>query len=141
MKVTTEWDIVIDTNIGQVDIDEFKQRVIVNPTIENAKKIKKSGLAKVVGFPLALVAPELVMACREAYQEKTRRIVDRDGKVLVNLSARSIGKTFYIPTFDPMKETMKEYAESTWKADPLRCKKLINQYWLKEKRGNANKVP
>lgn len=28
-----------------------------------------------------------------------------------------------------------------WDEDPLKCKKLINQYWLKEKRGSATKVP
>lgn len=61
--------------------------------------------------------------------------------MLVGLYARFIGKTFHIPTFDPMEETKKEYTENMWKVNPLKCKKLINQYWLKEKRGSANKVP
>lgn len=65
-KVTTEWDTVTDTNLGQIDLDESKQRVISNPTMENARRIRKSGLAKEASFPPALVALELVMACREA---------------------------------------------------------------------------
>lgn len=66
-KVTTDRDKVSATNLGHTDIDELKQRVIVNPTTENTKKIRKSGLAKAAGFPPALMAPKLVMACREAY--------------------------------------------------------------------------
>lgn len=41
----------------------------MNPTTENAKKIRSSGLEKAVSFPPALVAPEPLMACSEAYQE------------------------------------------------------------------------
>lgn len=40
-----------------------------------------------------------------------------------------------------MEETEKGYAKNMWKADPLGCKKLINQHWLKEKRSSADKVP
>lgn len=98
-------------------------------------------MAKAVDFLPTHVAPKLVMACREAYQETTKIIVDQDGNILVDLSSKSIGYNFHIPTFDEREETSKEYFESTWKVDPLKCKKLINQYWLKEKRGSTNKVP
>lgn len=109
--------------------------------LQKVQRKSDSGLAKVVGFLPALVDLGLVMACKEAYQEKTNKIVDHDGRVLIDLSSKSIGKNFHIPTFDPMEETTKEYGKSMWKVNPLRCKKLINQYWLKEKRGNVNKVP
>lgn len=107
-KVSTEWDTVTDTNLGQVDLDEFRQRLIANLTTKNAKRIRKSGLAKAVGFLPTLVAPKLVMAYREAYQEKTKRIIDLNGRLLANLSSKSIGKTFHIPTFDLMEEATKE---------------------------------
>lgn len=39
-KVTKEWDTVKNTNLGKINIDEFRQRVIANPTTEGAKKIR-----------------------------------------------------------------------------------------------------
>lgn len=63
-KVTMDWKEITDTNIGHVNIDEFTQRVRVNPTTKNARLIRQSGIAKVAGFPPSLMAPELVMACR-----------------------------------------------------------------------------
>lgn len=140
-KVTTDWREISDTNLGHIDIDEFKQRVWIKPTIENARKIRSSGLAKVFSFLPTLVAPELVMACKEVYQEDTKRIVDRDWNVLANLSTKLIGKTFHIPTFREMEEASKEYEKKMWDEDSLKCKKIINQYWLKEKRVSAAKVP
>lgn len=62
-KVTTDWKEITDTNIGQVDMDEFTQRVRVNPTTKNVRLIRQSGIAKAASFPPSLVAPELVMAC------------------------------------------------------------------------------
>lgn len=44
------------------------------------------------------------MAYREAYQPKTKTIVDRDGNVLADMSAKSIIKNFHIPTFEEIKE-------------------------------------
>lgn len=97
------------------------------------KKIRGSGLAKVASFPPTLVAPKLVMVYREWYHNN-RKIIDHEGRVLEYLSTKSIGKTFHIPKFDVMEETKKGYADNMWKDDPLGCKRLINQHWLKEKR-------
>lgn len=108
---------------------------------ESARNIKRNGLSKVVGFPPALITLELVMACREAYQPETRTIMDRDGNILADLLAKSIGKAFHIPTFGEMEEATIKYSKETWDADPLGCKRIINQYWLKQKRGSAAKVP
>lgn len=76
----------------------------VGPLGGTAKKEKgkKIGMAKVVGFCPALVDPELGMACREEYQLETYTIVDRDGNILADMSAKSITKTFHIPTFGDM---------------------------------------
>lgn len=98
-KVTTDWKEIMDTNIGQVDIDEFTQRVRLNPTKKNARLIRQSGIAKAIGFPLSLVVPELVMAYREVYQADKRTIVDKEGDILANMSPKGITKTFHIPTF------------------------------------------
>lgn len=81
------------------------------------------------------------MECRECYQSGNQKIIDHKGRVLVEFSAWSISKNFHISTFDPMEETEKGYIENMWKPDPLACKKLINQHWLKEKRGSTAKVP
>lgn len=51
-----------------------------------------------------------------------------------------IGKMFGIPLFDKMDE-IKEYALNVWKEDPTSCKRTINETWILEKRGSANKVP
>lgn len=61
-KVVVEWKEITDTNIGHVDIDEFKQRVRINPTTKNARLIRQSGIAKAAGFILSLIATKLVMA-------------------------------------------------------------------------------
>lgn len=128
-------------NIRHIDIDEFKQRVRINPTTENSRKIRSSGLAKATSFPPTLVAPKLIMAYREAYQEETKTIVDTDENIFPNLSAKSIGRDFHIPTFGEMEKVPTKYGKKMWDEDPLKCKKVINQYWLKEKRGNTAKVP
>lgn len=108
---------------------------------KNERKIRSSGIAKVVGFPPALVTPELVMAYRKAYHPKTQTIVDKDGNMLVDMSAKAITKTFHIPTFEEMElPTIKE-CKATWDDNPLKCKKFLNQHWLKQKRGSAAKVP
>lgn len=140
-KVTTYWKEISNTNIRHIDIDEFKERVEINPTMKNERHIRSSGLAKATSFPPALVSLKLVMACREAYQEETRTIVERDGNILASLSTKLIGRYFHIPIFREMEEASMEYGKKMWDEDPLKCKKVINQYWLKEKRGGTTKVP
>lgn len=140
-KVTTTWKEITNTNIGHVAIDKLKKRVWMNPTTENARNFRSSGLAKATSFPPTLIAPELVMAYREAYQEETRTIVDRDGNVLANMSPKSITRNFHIPTFREMEVLTKDDGMVMWDQDPLKCKRLINQYWLKQKRGSVAKVP
>lgn len=98
-------------------------------------------MGKHVEFPLALIAPKLVMAYIEAYQEETRTIMDRDMNILVDLSTKSIGKAFHISTFGEMEKAIINDAKEKWDSDPVRCKRIINQYWFKEKRGSVAKVP
>lgn len=81
------------------------------------------------------------MACRETYQLETQKIVDRDRNILSDMSPREITNTFHIPTFREMKVPTIVDCKAMWDEDPLQCKKLINQYWLKEKRGSTAKVP
>lgn len=99
-----------------------------------------SGLTKVVGFPPALISLDLVMVYREFYHAN-RKIIDHDGTVLADLSDKSTSQMFHIPTFYVMEEIGKEYVENMWKQYPLSFKRIINQHWLKEKGGNATKVP
>lgn len=63
-KVTSAWNEITDTNIGHVNIDEFTHRVWINLTTEVALLVRSSGITKVVGFPLALITPKPIMACR-----------------------------------------------------------------------------
>lgn len=81
------------------------------------------------------------MVCQQAYQPETRTIIDRDGNILPDMSAEGITRTFRIPTFEEMEMPTMEEGKETWDENPMGCKKLINQYWLKEKRGSATKVP
>lgn len=81
------------------------------------------------------------MACKQEDQPKTRTIVDRDGNILVDMPGEAITNTFHIPTFRTMELPTIAECKAMWDKDPGGCKKLINQYWLKEKRGNATKVP
>lgn len=57
------------------------------------------------------------------------------------MSAKGITRTFHIPTFEEMEMPTIEEGKATWDENLMGCKKLINQYWLKEKRGSAVKVP
>lgn len=95
----------------------------------------------VVGFPPALVTPELVMVCREAYQPETWTTVDKDENILVDMSTQEITRTFHTPPFGEMELSTIKECKATWEEDPIKCKKLINQFWLKEKRSSAAKVP
>lgn len=101
-KVSTDWKEIVKTNIGHIDIDEFKKRVKINPTTKNARLIRQSRITKVVGFPPSLIAPELVRACQQAYELDTRTIIDKDGNILADMSAKGITRTFHIPTFQEM---------------------------------------
>lgn len=136
-----DWKEITDTNIGQVDIDKFTQRVRIHPRTDNVRLIRQSGIIKAVGFPPSLIAPKLVMACQQAYQTETRTIVDRDGNILVDMSAEGITKTFHIPTFEEMETPTIEECKAAWDDNLMGCKRLINQHWLKEKRGSTAKVP
>lgn len=66
-KVIIDWKEITNTNIRHINIDEFKQRVRINPKTENARLIKCSKIAKATGFPPSLFTLELVMACRATY--------------------------------------------------------------------------
>lgn len=39
-KIITDWKEITDTNIGHVNIDEFKQRVRIHPKTKNARSIR-----------------------------------------------------------------------------------------------------
>lgn len=54
--------------------------------------------------------------------------------------AEGITKTFHIPTFEEMEVPNMEEGKETWDENPMGCKKLINQYWLKEKKGSTAKT-
>lgn len=69
-------------------MDEFKERVMLKSEIVRALKIKKCGLAKVVGFPLALIAPELVMAQWECYHSNRNILKYHDGRILEYFSTK-----------------------------------------------------
>lgn len=73
---------------------------MIKSKIEEALRIKESSLTKAARFSPTLISPELVMAYRECYHSQNRRIVVKDGRVLVDLSTQSIKRTFDIPTFD-----------------------------------------
>lgn len=68
-------------------------------------------------------------------------IVGCVGEILADMSHKAIMKTFHIPKFREMEVPTIMDAQGVWDENPLKCKKLINQYWLKEKRGSATKVP
>lgn len=124
-KITSRSETISDTNFRHVSIDEFRERVMLNPKIDRALKIKRSDLAKAVGFPPALIALELVMACRECYHSN-RKIIDHDGRVLADFSTKLIGRTFGIPVFNKMEEVEKEFSNQVWQLDPIGCKQTIN---------------
>lgn len=83
---------------------------MVNPKIEEALRIKKSGFAKATRFLPTLVASELVFTCWECYLAQIRRIIIKDRRVLAELTTMSIGKTFGILLFDKIEEVEKDFS-------------------------------
>lgn len=65
------------------------------------------------------------MACQECYHSN-RKVIDHDGRVLENLSAKYIGRTFGNLVFEKMEEFKKEFTQNVWKIDPIGCKQTKN---------------
>lgn len=57
------------------------------------------------------------------------------------MSTSVITQNFHIPTFKEMEVPTISVGKDMWDKDTLKYKRLINQYWLKEKRDSATKVP
>lgn len=138
-KIHWQWDKLTDIDLGNINIDECRQQVLVNLKTKEAWKLKKRGIAKEIGFPPALISLELIFRCRECYHKPSRRIVTMDGRVLADLTPMSIRRTFGITLFIKMEEASKEYAHNVWKVDPTNCKRTINQIRLIMHHGSANK--
>lgn len=62
-KIMSYWENISDTNLGQVNIDEFKAHVLIKPKDDMVRRIKKSAIAHLVGFPPALINPKLIHGC------------------------------------------------------------------------------
>lgn len=60
-----------------------------------------------VDFPLVLVSLELIMVCQECYHAQSIKIIAKYGIMIIDMSAKSISRTFAIPTFDEMDKVMR----------------------------------
>lgn len=52
---------IIDTNMGHVDYDDFQQRMLGNAPTQLAQMITHTGLDQVARFPLTQLCPKLVL--------------------------------------------------------------------------------
>lgn len=138
-KITSDWSMIGDTNLGHVDIDEFRERIFkINPT-SYARKIVQSGIAQVVGFPTSIQFPNLIMECREHQNKDSRKIIVANRRALEIFAIASITKTFGIPIFTIMSLTTKEQYLGLFSQGLEQCMKIINDLQMRHPKSSTLK--
>lgn len=112
-KVQSVWDNVGDTDLGHIDIQDFRSRVFSPDAYGMPRQMMESGIAQVAGFPPAVQNYELVVEATRHYQPGSR-LVPIEDMVLANFTPEAIGDAFDIPfPNNPMATTI-DYAQGAY---------------------------
>lgn len=94
-RMTSKWKNVSNTNLGHINLREFKKRMFgldnLVPTT-TAQKMMKSGIVHAAGFLPTMQCTELVVECARHYNPTSKDIVAPDGRVLANISEEASEK-------------------------------------------------
>lgn len=138
-KVQSVWDNIGDTDLGHIDIQDFRNKVYSPNAYGKPRRMLESGIAQAAGFPLAVQNYELVVEATKHYQPETRLVVLK-GMVMADFTPEAIGEAFDIPLPDnPTIVTMDE-AQIAYDKNPTLCKTLINEEWFKERRPLSTRI-
>lgn len=132
-KVQSVWDNVGDTDLGHIDIQDFRSRVCSPNAYGRLRQMMESGIAQAAGFPPAVQNYELVVEAARHYQPGSRLVLLED-MVLANFTPEAISDAFDIPFPNNPTTTTIDEAQGAYDMNPARCKTLINEEWYKERR-------
>lgn len=96
-KINSKWKKVGDTNLGHVDIGDFKKQMYgldgrLPSTI--ASKMMHNKIVEGTCFPLAIQCNELIVECARHCDPQERQIWALDGRVLTYLKEVAIKEFF-----------------------------------------------
>lgn len=143
-KIISKWREVSDTNLGTFKLEEFMKRIFGHdghPLSIVTKKIVRSGIVAVVGFPSAIHFLELIIECAKHYNAKRRAIVAPDGKLLANHTTEAIGEAFGILAFQSMMFKTKERAAMLYDSGIEGCARITNRKWMQNPKPHHSKMP
>lgn len=132
-KVQSVWDSVRDTDLGHIDIQEFRNRVFSPNAYGKPRQMVESGITQEARFPPAVQNYELVVEVARHYQPGSRLVL-LENMTLANFTPKTIGNAFDIPFPNNPTATTIDEAQGAYDMNPARCRTLINEEWYKERR-------
>lgn len=97
------------------------------PSIEALhRRIKRFGLVEATIFPQSLQVLELIMTIATFYNPETRKCIDAQEKIVIDLSPDMLGFVFGIPTREEVFLLTKEEALKAWNDKISTSKRHMN---------------
>lgn len=125
---------VTDTKVEHIELDDIITQMDRPRWEPRYRRIKRSGLVEATVFPQFVQAPKFIMMIAQFYNADTRRYIDDQGRIVIDLSTDVLGFVFVIPSSDEALLTIEEEAVEIWENDTASYKRHVNQNWLKEER-------
>lgn len=126
---------VINTKVGHVELEDIETQ-LDKPRLEAPyRRIRRSGMVEATIFPQSIQAPEFIMTVAHFYNADTRKCIDAQGRVVMDLSVDMLGYVFGIPSREEeMLLTTEEEVVEVWDGDVTSRKRHMNENWLEEER-------
>ncbi|KAH9322482.1 hypothetical protein KI387_017121 [Taxus chinensis] len=106
-----------DTELGNIDIEDFWSRVRSSSQTPWMKAIDDNGLPLAAGFTMAAQCPEFILACASSYDSASRSVRSQAGEVVIKLDRGYFDDLLRLPNFEEYGELDIKSAQKAWDND------------------------
>lgn len=143
-KINSKWKQVGDTNLGHINLREFKKRMHdtdtqLPTTIE--KKMIRNGIVQAASFLPAMQCTKLIAECFKHYNPENIEIVAPNGRILANIGEVAIREAFRIPEYHNTIYMTRDEATQLYNNHIEQYDANINHSWLEKPRKGISKIP
>ncbi|KAH9323058.1 hypothetical protein KI387_017697, partial [Taxus chinensis] len=106
-----------DTELGNIDIEDFWSRVRSSSQTPWMKSIADSGLPLAAGFPMSAQCPEFILACASSYDSASHSVKSQAGEVVIKLDGGYFDDLLRLPNFEEYGDLDIKSAQKAWDND------------------------
>ncbi|KAH9323931.1 hypothetical protein KI387_018570 [Taxus chinensis] len=130
-----------DTELGNIDMEDFWNRVKSSSQTPWMKSIVGSGLPLATGFPMSAQCLEFILACASNYDSASRSLKNQVGEVIIKLDGGYFDDLLKLPNFEEYGDVDLKSAQKSWDNDQEDCIKHVNKKFLIKAKPAVSRFP